>query len=200
MFRPGGKHVPALLEQDDGREALAGAASYAGCVNFRPAASAHLPSAQRYVQAQAFFLPPEHDDGRAAPLAVPVRATAGMAAGASRVEWTKAKQQMPDGTSRDILIKSAFEDASEVAAALKVPAADVKHGFKVQKITDIYYPDEGRTEPKQLWVMDSFAHALSSKWGRKDSANKAAAKIKDFDSLTKIEIKLPEVTYFYFVL
>ena len=41
--------------------------------------------------------------------------------------------------------------------------------------------------------MDSFAHALSSKWGRKDNAKKAAAKIKDFPSLTKIVVQQEQV-------
>ena len=82
----------------------------------------------------------------------------------------------------------------QVAEALGVQA-DVKLGAKVQKIIGIVGL-QASSVPVELWVMDSFGHSLCSKWGRKDDANKAAKKIKDFDSLTKIEVKLPEVTYF----
>ena len=92
-----------------------------------------------------------------------------------------------------------FEDACKVAETLGVPEADVKPGAKVQKIIKIHFP-HANTQSVELWVMDSFAHALSSKWSSKFNANAAAKKIKDFDSLTKIEVKLPEVTYFCFVL
>ena len=46
---------------------------------------------------------------------------------------------------------------------------------------------------------DSFAHALSSKFGRKADANVAAKKIKDYDSRMIIEVPQPQVSEFYFV-
>ena len=119
--------------------------------------------------------------------------------------WKKGKLQWkelsPVSPADNIEFLSVFADASDVAALFNV-TVDVKPAAKVEKIVAINYVDEGRTEAKpeakQLWVMDSFAHALSSKWSRSSEANRAAKGIKDLPSLTKIEQILPEVTYFLF--
>ena len=82
-----------------------------------------------------------------------------------------------------------------MAEALGVDPAEVKPGAKVTKIIAIKYAEDEAPKPTPLWVMDSFAHALSSMWSRPADANKAAKKIdpKNYPSLTIIKVKQDQV-------
>ena len=165
--------------------AAGGCAGYAGALG---GAAAGAAANAAPVPAQARMLPSDQDDGREVPLAELVPAPA------VQTVTAQGKLNMPEAGGDywfDVSFTSQFADAAKVAETFNVQA-DVKPEAKVQKIISISGL-HANTQSVELWVMDSFAYALSSKWGRKTHANDAAKKIKDFNSLTKIVVQQEQV-------
>ena len=116
--------------------------------------------------------------------------------------WKDGKLHCKDLPVQDILFLSVSADASDVAEALGVQA-DVKPGAKVEKITAIYYVDEGHTDTHQLWNMGSFAYGLAGdRWKHAWKANEAVrndADLKKYDSRILISTKQDQVLFVNFL-
>ena len=97
-------------------------------------------------------------------------------------------------------------DAQKVAGALVLRIA-TRPGAKVEKIIEIKWDDGpngadiGGPDVQDLWVMESFAWALSNNWCDKKGVVRALKTIdpKNYPSHTQIVIKQPSVSLVNFL-
>ena len=108
---------------------------------------------------------------------------------------------------RRIKFRTMESPAQQVAGALGLRIA-TRPGAKVEKIIEIKWNDGpngadiGGPDVQELWVMDSFAFALSEGiWSRQSNANTTLRNIKtkDYASRTEIVIKQPLVSLVNFL-
>ena len=108
---------------------------------------------------------------------------------------------------RRIKFRTMESPAQQVAGALRLRIA-TRPGAKVEKIIEIKWNDDpngadiGGPDVQELWVMDSFAFALSEGiWSRQSNANTTLRNIKtkDYASRTEIVIKQPLVSLVNFL-
>ena len=107
---------------------------------------------------------------------------------------------------RRIKFRTMESPAQQVAGALGLRIA-TRPGAKVEKIIEIKWNDGpngadiGGPDVQELWVMDSFAFALSDCFNTKSCANAALKRIKtiDYGSRTEIVIKMPLVSLVNFL-
>ena len=116
-----------------------------------------------------------------------------------------------EGEWRRIQFRTMESPAQEVAGALGLRIA-TRPGAKVEKIVEIKWMDERKDGPngadiggpdvQELWVMDSFAFALSGgQWSDKQGVARAIQAIKsnDYPSRTQIVMHVPMVNLVNFL-